>query len=294
MADRPTVVVVGAASRDRDAQDPRGWRLGGGVTYSSLAAVRLGVDVHALVGVDGEAASAPELGVLRAAGIDVMLVPITRGPVFDNRQTPTGRLQVSDGPSDRIPMSALPSDWRAPNAAILGPVAGEIADEWASVFDSSTRVAIGVQGLVRKLPPSGPVQPLPLRRSALVKRADTLLVSAEDVAADTPPLAELLTYNQELVVTHGAAGALHVRGSEARYLPPVPIRDPVDATGAGDVFLGAWTAARLIIGHAETWRPLLVASAMASLSVKARTLAEMPTTSDLCEVLVRLRDRHLG
>jgi hypothetical protein len=33
---------------------------------------------------------------------------------------------------------------------------------------------------------------------------------------------------------------------------------------------------------------------MASLSVTARTLAELPGKRELCDVLVRLRDRHLG
>ena len=36
MADVPVVVVVGAACRDLVHDDPRGWRLGGGVTYAAL------------------------------------------------------------------------------------------------------------------------------------------------------------------------------------------------------------------------------------------------------------------
>ena len=36
MADAPVVVVVGAASRDLVDDDPRGWRLGGGVSYAAL------------------------------------------------------------------------------------------------------------------------------------------------------------------------------------------------------------------------------------------------------------------
>ena len=51
----PEVVVVGAASRDVAADDPRGWRLGGGVTYSALTTARLGLRTAALVGVDGAA-----------------------------------------------------------------------------------------------------------------------------------------------------------------------------------------------------------------------------------------------
>jgi sugar/nucleoside kinase (ribokinase family) len=135
---------------------------------------------------------------------------------------------------------------------------------------------------------------MPLTRSSLVERAQMLLISAEDVAGDGPSLTELFAPGQELVVTHGASGALWVRAGTARYLPPMPKRDPIDATGAGDAFLGAWAASRLLLGDAEPWRALVVASAMASLSTQARTLEEFPRTSDLCEVLVRLRDRHLG
>jgi sugar/nucleoside kinase (ribokinase family) len=292
VADRPTVVVVGAASRDLDATDPLSWRLGGGVTYSSMAAARLGLNVRAVVGVDGEAATSHELDVLRDAGVDVRLAPIDHGPVFDNRQTPAGRVQFSDGPSDSIPVAALPTDWRAPTAAILAPVAGELDADWASVFNLGTTLAIGLQGFVRKLDPGAQVEPLPLTRNSLVERAQMLLVSAEDSVGGTTPMIELLDPQQELVVTHGAAGALHVQGTAKRYIPALPKRDPVDPTGAGDVFLGAWVAARLLTANAEPWRSLVAASTMASLSVQARTIAEFPTTSEFCDVLVRLRDRH--
>src|SRR5439155_22807898 len=48
----PDVVVVGAAARDIAPDDPRGWRLGGGVSYSALTTARLGLRTAALVGVD--------------------------------------------------------------------------------------------------------------------------------------------------------------------------------------------------------------------------------------------------
>ncbi|MEX2548533.1 MAG: hypothetical protein WD830_12225, partial [Chloroflexota bacterium] len=77
--DTPALVVVGAATRDLDASDPRGWRLGGTVTYSSMAAARLGARVMALIGVDAESATAAEIDVLRAAGVEVELVRLARG-----------------------------------------------------------------------------------------------------------------------------------------------------------------------------------------------------------------------
>ena len=60
-AGRPDLIVVGAASRDVTPDDPRGWRLGGAVSYASLAAARLGLRVGCVMGVDEPAAgAAPE------------------------------------------------------------------------------------------------------------------------------------------------------------------------------------------------------------------------------------------
>lgn len=294
--DRPTLVVVGAASRDVHADDPRGWRLGGTVSYASLVAARLGVHVRALVGVDDLAATARELEVLRAAGVELELIRLADGPVFDNQQTPAGRVQLAHSTSDQIPVSALPHAWRAPNAALLGPVAGELADEWASAFPRQTYVAIAAQGLVRALIAGKPVGAIPITKTELLARADVMAISAEDISGGAPPIRELLQPGHALLVTHGAKGAVHLqlRGTDlrGRYMPPLPVRDAVDTTGAGDTFLAAWLAIRMLVGI--DWRALTVAAAMASLSVERPTIPQMPTLAELCEVLVRLRDRHLG
>src|SRR6478752_3913971 len=44
------VLHVGSASRDLTSDDPRGWRLGGGVTYAALTTARLGLRTAAVVG----------------------------------------------------------------------------------------------------------------------------------------------------------------------------------------------------------------------------------------------------
>ncbi len=98
----PVILVVGAASRDVVDDDPRGWRLGGAVTYASLALARLGLEVRALVGADSEAAAAEELDVLRSAGVTLAFADLESGPVFDNVR----HLLLST--SDRIPLTAIP------------------------------------------------------------------------------------------------------------------------------------------------------------------------------------------
>ena len=83
-------------------EDPRGWRLGGGVTYAALTTARLGLRTAAVVGVDGVARGATELDLLRAAGVDLMLVDLASGPVFHNVETPAGRVLVETGIGERI------------------------------------------------------------------------------------------------------------------------------------------------------------------------------------------------
>ena len=87
-------VVVGSASRDLSADDPRGWRLGGPAAFAGLVLARLGLRPRVLLGVDRDAAGAQELMWLRDAGAELQLVSLAAAPVFDNVERPTGRLQV--------------------------------------------------------------------------------------------------------------------------------------------------------------------------------------------------------
>ncbi len=271
----PDIVVVGAASRDLRPSDPRGWRLGGAVTYSARLLGQLGMSVGALIGVDGEASEAHELDELRVLGVVTETVALEQGPVFDNRQTPAGRVQIAHGISDEVPPEALPTAWQTACAYLLDPVAGEIGQNWAEALPSDALVALGYQGLLRTLRPGAPVEARPLVLGPLSHRADLAALSSEDVRAGAPPLRRLLARDEQcLVVTEGSLGALHVRRSNGRFLlrfvPAVPARGGVDATGAGDTFLAAWLAATLTLrarGRADA-RCLALAALCASLLVE--------------------------
>ena len=294
---RPELLVVGAATRDLDPADARGWRLGGTVSYAALAAARLGIRVRALVGADAEAAVARELDVLRDAGVAIVVAPLAHGPIFENRQMGNARQQFVVGVSDRIPTTALPPEWRNPTAVLLGPVADELGDEWADAVPKGALVALAWQGLLRDLVPGEPVRIKPLTPTPLVRRADIAFVSAEDVDAGGPRLESVLRDGQELFVTHGDMGALHIRTAggarRARFIPPRPRRTPIDTTGAGDTFLAAYVAARLaalqLVGTKDEWRLEAIAAAMASLNVEAPTLEHVPSLRELCAALLTPR-----
>jgi sugar/nucleoside kinase (ribokinase family) len=293
---RVEVVHVGSACRDVVPEDPRGWRLGGGVTYASLTTARLGLRTAAIVGVDTLAASASELDMLRDAGVDLRLVPLPEGPVFHNRETPAGRVQTSVQTGVPLPIPDVPAAWLAAPGWSIVPVAGEVTDDWAAVIPADAHLGVAWQGFLRDLAPGERVTRRAPRPSAILRRADLVGVSHHDVTVHTPlaELSRLLHPGAYLLVTQGSEGGLliHLGGDEAtatlRYLPTATNRE-IDPTGAGDTFLAALQASILrpaVAGRHRTRRPpdLRFAAAAGSLVVEGAGLEGVP---DRAAVLIR-------
>jgi len=284
-------VVVGAAARDLVGDDPRGWRLGGGVSYSALTTARLGLPTGAIVGVDDAASTASELDLLRQAGVEVHLVRLDHGPVFENIERPEGRLQLCGGASDPLPADVVPEAWRDAPGWILAPVAGELPARWAEVPRSDAFVAVGWQGLLRELVAGEAVRLVAPRPDPIIRRADLVGLSRDDVdrGMGLADLYALLRRDASLAVTRGDRGGLVAHGAhgdrdaalELRHYPAVPSHDTVDPTGAGDVFLAALAAARieprLVGGRLSQGLDLLLAAAAASLVLEGPGLVGVPT-----------------
>ena len=281
----PQVVHVGSACRDETPDDPRGWRLGGGVAYAALTTARLGLRTVAVIGVDEAARTAHELDLIRAAGAELLLVPLAEGPVYRNLETPDGRVQTCLQVGRPLPIPVLPPAWLAAPAWQLAPVADEIGDAWADVVPAGTDLALAWQGLLRELRAGQRVTRRPPRPSSILSRADVVAVSHHDLDPETPiaRLTAMLRPGARLVITRGRDGGLVVdvgaAGPEAvvRYSTP-PSADELDPTGAGDVFLAALVAARvdpkLLAAAPGADRPeLRFAAAAAGLVVEGPGLA---------------------
>lgn len=288
----PALVVVGAAARDLTSDDPRGWRLGGGVTYGALTAARLGIPTGAVIGVDGPASEASELGLLRAAGVTVTLVRLDRSPVFENVEGPGGRIQRCAEPGDQVPVSGLPTTWRSAAAWTMAPVADELPDAWAGVPSPGVPVAVGWQGLLRDLPRGGLVRRRPPARSALLDRATLVGVSRQDIDSDVSVerLLDLLAPHATLALTQGDGGGLVVQrdvraGASERAYEAIPAASTVDPTGAGDVFLAALLCALTFpkeLGRTgDLDGAICLAAAAASLVVQGPGLMAVPWRDDV-------------
>ncbi len=295
---RPSIEVVhvGSASRDIAVDDPRGWRLGGGVTYAALATGRLGMRTAAVIGVDPLAREAAELDRLRDAGVDLLLVDLAAGPVFHNVETPDGRVQTAIGVGQPLPVVPVPDSWLVATGWSLVPVAGEVTEGWLGTIPDDAVVGLGWQGFLRELADGERVARRPPTRSPLLERADLVALSRDDVVPSTG-LAELSAHlhpGARLLVTHGHEGGLLVTiGPDRapadvwRYLPTATDRD-VDPTGAGDTFLAALLAATIrpsLLGPARgRGADLRFAAAAGSLAVEGIGLDGVP---DRAAVMVR-------
>lgn len=297
------VLHVGSASRDLTDDDPRGWRLGGGVTYAALTTARLGLRTAAVVGADGVAASATELDLLRDAGVDLVHVPLAESPAFRNVETPTGRIQTCVAPGRRLPLVEMRAEWMTATAWALVPVAGEVGEEWATVVPPGTVLAVGWQGWLRALVAGRAVEHRPPLPSAVLRRADLVGVSRHDLAPETRPddLRRLLQSGSSLVTTDGERGGQLLRSArdgtteQWRYQAIAPDNE-VDATGAGDTFLAALlaTIVRPLFArddHPDLGLDLAFAAAAASLVIEGPGLLRVP---DLATVLSRIGRGHRG
>jgi len=213
--------------------------------------------------------------------------------VFENIERPTGRRQRCIAVSAAIPVGALPARWSAPTGAVLlGPVAGEVGDDWALLARAATgrpsgrrHVALGWQGLLREMRAGADVRRRPPEPSDLLRAATLVAASRNDFEPGTSPesLVTLLAPGSTLVLTEGAAGGavfereLHDgRMIEMAYLAN-PSDEEVDPTGAGDVFLAAMLACRIEPSlAAEPDEVSRFAAAAATLAIEAPGLLGIP------------------
>ena len=294
----PDVVVVGSATRDLSDEDPRGWRLGGGVTFGALALARLGLRTGVVLGLDAEAATARELDLIRGAGAEIIEVPLANGPIFTNVETLSGRIQTCGSLSDPVPVEALPDGWEQAPAYVYAPIASEIPDDWVDMPSASACVAFAWQGILRNLAPGERVTPKPPGPSPFLERADILAFSRHDVPSDLSlrDIGAWVGDECDVLLTAGLVGGMLLRMRagrivQARAYPSVQSVEEVDPTGAGDTMLAGLIAARLVAGDEANrlGRDLYTGASASSLLVEGPGMNSVPTFGQLLARIAGLR-----
>lgn len=210
--------------------------LGGSVSYSSLAARKLGWDAAILT------SAGPDFDPARyLPGVKVFLGRAAGTTRFQNLYDADGtRRQILTSRSEDIDLAALGDEWRDPDVLLLGPVAGEIRGPApARAFEAEVVGALA-QGWLRGFDGNGLVSPAEWKDPRRdLEGVHALILSEQDLPAAAQAAQTLAAHVPMVALTRGWLGLFLYTRDGVQDIPTLPRRE-VDPTGAGDVFAAAF------------------------------------------------------
>ena len=221
---------------------------GGKGANQALAGARAGAQV-AFVGCVGEDELAPSaLAELQAAKLKLTEMTSTTKAATGYASVTVNEagentIIVASGANQYVRANQLPQAWLKPGTTVL--LQGEIPMS-ENIKAAQLAKRRGARTLLN-------LAPYAIPSAELIEAIDILVlneIEAEQFVADQGRRGELLTNIQALqrelsnniILTLGAQGAIAFYGEECLEVPALAIT-PVDTTGAGDAFLGVFSAA---------------------------------------------------
>ena len=267
----PDYLLIGHVAHD---VTPHGPMLGGTVSYAAHTAAAFGIHVGIIT---STAANEPVLVDL-PPGVSIINVPAPHSTTFDNRYTPTGRIQFMYHRATPLDPDAVPPAWREARLIHLAPIAYEVAPELVTLFGEH-RICATPQGWMRQREQDSRVREVDWPDATRVLPATHLTVISEEDIRHNPGLeAEFAQLAPLLVVTRGPqGGTFYQNGQRSTFTTPTV--EQVDPTGAGDIFATALHIALDRLGDIE--RALTIAAELASRSVTRRGFASAPTRDEV-------------
>lgn len=228
----PEYLVIGHATRDITPDG--GFLAGGTVTYSGLAASRLGLRVAVLTSAD------PAFPLFQDdPSIQVQCRPANHTTTFENVYEPGGRQQHLRAVAEPLTPADLPAGWEQAPIVHLGPIAQEVDTALIGAFPNAL-LGITPQGWLRHWDHQGLVTPVPWAFPPnLLQAADAVVLSPEDVGGDQSQIDFFRQHAPICVLTIGRNGAIVYRGQDEVRVPTYQANE-ADPTGAGDVFATAF------------------------------------------------------
>jgi sugar/nucleoside kinase (ribokinase family) len=219
-------------------------------------------------------------------GVATVVVPAPTSTRFHNVYAADRRVQRLIARAAPLTLAAVPDVWRTASIVHLAPVAAEVDTALAAAL-RPTAGFLGAtpQGWLRAWDEQGRVH---LRRCAdlpaRLAGVDGIVVSEEDLAAETAGAQPLVAPGRTVALTRGAAGVRVLQPGRVDHVPACRA-SPVDPTGAGDVFAAAWFI-RLADGD-EPLAATRYAACAAAAAVEQHGLAGVPTAQQIEERLAQ-------
>ena len=244
-----------------------GQKPGGMAANAAVAMARLGRPARLLAAVGDDHPGEDALKQLAAEGVDTGFIAIRPG-------TKTFMCVILLSPSGEKSLIRLETDAYLPRASDVVPAALRgIRHVHMTYGNASLTLHALEMANQHKLRTSLDLEPPDIRRAPehlarMLGLVDTLFLNSEafDVASEVLGSTldtDLLRPNGEIIVTMGAAGCRRVSGKDLIEVSGFKV-DPVDTTGAGDCFAGAYLASRW--ANAAPRDALMFANAAAALA----------------------------
>lgn len=252
--------------------------LGGSIAYASFAARRLDTTVSVVSKVGGDFPKAylwwlEQEGVNLSGIVKVETAQTTRFELKYSNNLRNRKLRLKSR-APPITVDDFPKSLKA-KAIHVAPIAGEVTYEAAKKLRSCAQwLSLDPQGLVRSFDEKGNVIRGSLTDKRVLELVDIYKSSSDEIKAVTgmstqkSAIKAVHDYGVEtVIVTLGMKGAVLSVEETVYKIPAYKSKKVVDPTGAGDVFIGGFSA-EYIRGENLLWCAC-VGSAAASLVVEA-------------------------
>lgn len=274
------VLVVGHMTADLT---PRGKMLGGTVSYAAPTYAAFGHRV----------------GILTSAAYDerllkhllpfgkVVSLPASSTLTYENVYSDGGRQQFVRSTASDIGFADVPNAWVKAPYVHLGPLAAELDPlEMARNFRNAT-VMLTPQGLMRQWGEDGLVRFRPWFDEEALRMVDIVVYSEEDIHQYLGFTERMRSVCKHVVVTNGRKGGTYYNAGQAIRYESLDV-DPLDLTGAGDVFAASLLGALPYVNN-DVGKAVVVAGRLAAYSVTRAGLGSAPSPAEIACELERLR-----
>lgn len=280
--------------------------VGGGVTYSSVVATRLGFKAHIITKC---AVDSPYIQELENMGITMHVLPVrdkkylNKTTAFTNEYDEKGkRTQYCPEQQEHITKEDLVHFPEiSSNATILiAPVVGEVESELFEVLSKKGNLSVIPQGYFREFATDGKVSQRPLTDASFFQHAQYTILSEEDLGFDDGTFtAQLKEICPTLIITHGGKGSSIYQQNKETRIPAYRL-DPsevVDFTGAGDTYAASFLTQKAdgkSDRDAGYFASFFAALKIAGLGGKEVGLPTIPTKEQIEQYMEAYNDRVSG
>jgi hypothetical protein len=270
-------LTIGHLTKDLSG---KGFTLGGTAAYASKTAQSFGLNTALAT------SCTADLDLHSLDGILLTRKSSQFDTTFENIETTHGRNQKLDSIAQRLTAEDIPAGYIDIPIIHIGPVADEVDENIISRFSRQSLIGITPQGWMRKRLETNQITYKPwIPGKETIERADSVIISIEDVQKDEETINGYAQQFKLLVVTEGFNGARVYQRGEQRHFS-APKMKVVDPTGAGDIFAAVFFI--YLRATDNPWKAAEAAVHLASLSVGRKGLNGIPKPEEVQSSLMEI------